>query len=340
MTPPRPAQHLLRQAAGALAWGIFFAVVPIMLLFVGVLVWIPVLIWREIVRSHRYGFFPGVLVRLGVVVATVSIAALLPVKYGDRRVRALPRADVTLGELAAAHVLWPIRDEHQKTLRVTLPSTTPTRREVMAAIEQQTGVPFASPSQFPSRRVRTAIRSGPMSTIDVYVIPGTAFARFALLAFACLSIAHTAPCADTPDRPSPDGRISLTVSGTDAASQALEIRDAKTGETTAVSKGYLLPKVDDLTAASIQWSSDSRFFVVSDIAGRGYVGYIVALGKNPQEVRVSGLGNALIEGGELLSFEIDSRNRVILDIRSGKLSRTQIALRVAGDGRVHGSGAK
>lgn len=184
-----------------------------------------------------------------------------------------------------------------------------------------------------------------MNTINVYATPRTAFAKFAFLryllpAIACLVIAHPALCADTPDRRSPDGRISLTVTGTDTASQALEIRDTKTGETTTLAKTLHLPLLGDLAAVGVQWSSDSRFFVISDTAGGGYVGYIVAFGKHPREIFVSGLGNGVIRGGVLRSFEIDSQNRVILDIHSEKLGRRPFVLRVAEDGRVHGGGAK
>lgn len=134
-----PPQHLLRQAAGALGWGAFFVLVPISLIFIGALVWIPVLIWREIVRSRRYGFFAGALARLGVVFAIATVAALLPVKFDDGRVRRLPGTEVTLGELVTARVLLPIRDEQLESVRLTLPSSAPTRREVISAIERQTG---------------------------------------------------------------------------------------------------------------------------------------------------------------------------------------------------------
>lgn len=145
MNVASPRQKLLRQTAGAVAWAGFFILAPLEILVPGALVWIPLLVWRECVRASRYGFFPGLLLRGAVIAAVVVVAACLPNKGWDRRIPPLAQADVSLEELAAAHVIYPPRDEKLARVRVRLPSTAPTRREVLQAITQQTGLK-ASPS--------------------------------------------------------------------------------------------------------------------------------------------------------------------------------------------------
>lgn len=117
----------------------FFVLVPMEVLFLGALVWIPLLIWRERVRASRYGFLPGAIARFCVVAALISTASLLPTKHEDGRVGPLPRPESSFGELVAAGVIYPLFDDQHDDMRFTLPSTTPTRREVMHAITQQTG---------------------------------------------------------------------------------------------------------------------------------------------------------------------------------------------------------
>lgn len=132
-------QPLLRQVAGALPWGGFFILAPADVLFYGALVWIPLLVWRERVRATRHNFGPGGVARLCVVAAITIIAALLPIKHEDGRVGPLLRRESSLGELAVAGVIYPVADRQYDGVRVMLPSTTPTRREVIQAITQQTG---------------------------------------------------------------------------------------------------------------------------------------------------------------------------------------------------------
>jgi hypothetical protein len=139
MSDPRASQQLLRQVAGALLWTAFFILSPTEVLVLGALVWIPLLIWRERVRALRYGFLPGAVARLSVIAVAIITAGLLPTKHEDGRVGPLPRVDISLGELAAVGVIYPLFDQRHDGIRVVLPSTTPTRREVMQAITRQTG---------------------------------------------------------------------------------------------------------------------------------------------------------------------------------------------------------
>ncbi len=134
------SRHLLNQVAGAFLWAMFFVLTPMEILVLGALGWIPLLIWRERVRSIRYGFLLGAVARLGVVASVIIVATLLPTKHEDGKVGPLSRTDVSLGELAAIGVIYPLADEQRNEIHVLLPSTTPTRREIMHAITQQTGL--------------------------------------------------------------------------------------------------------------------------------------------------------------------------------------------------------
>ncbi|MEI8291954.1 MAG: hypothetical protein WCH99_20990 [Verrucomicrobiota bacterium] len=145
-SPTQPAmkhscttQALLKQIGGGLIWALFFILTPAEVLVLGAVVWIPVLIWRERVRAAHYGFWLGMAARLAVVFAAIVIASQMPTKHEDGRVGPLPRNNATLGELAAAGIIYPLYDHQHDPVRVVLPSATPTRREVMQAITQQTG---------------------------------------------------------------------------------------------------------------------------------------------------------------------------------------------------------
>jgi hypothetical protein len=72
-------------------------------------------------------------------VAAVVLATKAPLKSEDKRVAPLPRVEMTLGELAEAGVIYDLFDTKHKSRNVRLRSLTPTRREVMEAIGEQTG---------------------------------------------------------------------------------------------------------------------------------------------------------------------------------------------------------
>lgn len=132
-------KQLLRQAAGALPWSVFMILTPFEILIPTAIGWIPLLFWRERVRSSQYGFFLGTVARFSVVLSLITIATFLPTKAEDVRIGPFSRRDVSLGELAAAGVIFRLVDQQNDGIRVMLPSTTPTRREVMQAITQSTG---------------------------------------------------------------------------------------------------------------------------------------------------------------------------------------------------------
>jgi hypothetical protein len=138
MSERRADHHLLRQAGGGLLWGLFFILAPFEVLFLGALVWVPILIWREKRRTRLWGFWPGVIYRFAVVAGFVALAAFAPTKHEDQRVGPL-RRDVSLGELVSAGIIYQLFETNHHDLRVSLPSPTPSRREVMEAITRQTG---------------------------------------------------------------------------------------------------------------------------------------------------------------------------------------------------------
>ncbi|CAN5320505.1 hypothetical protein BH09VER1_BH09VER1_37240 [soil metagenome] len=131
------SRDLWRQAAGAIPWGVFFVLAPLDLLIVGIVVWLPLLIWREWARSKRYGRQPGGVIRFGIVVVLIALAILAPTKYADRRVGPLVSPSPTLAELRAAQIIS-LKDDKFGEARISLSSTNPTRRDVMRAIEKQT----------------------------------------------------------------------------------------------------------------------------------------------------------------------------------------------------------
>ena len=131
--------QILRQAGGGLLWALLLILAPLDLLMLGALVWIPLFVWREIVRTKRYGFFHGALVRYPLIVGAVVLAAMAPTKTEDRKVGPFQRINVTLGQLAASNVIYPLRYAQNEAIEINLSSVVPTRREVMKAIAEQPG---------------------------------------------------------------------------------------------------------------------------------------------------------------------------------------------------------
>jgi len=129
---------LLRQTSGALAWAIFFILSPFEVLLLGAVAWIPLFIWREVVRAKHYGFLKGALCRYSLITVVVAFAAMVPTKSDDKRVGPLQAMTVTLGQLVSAGIIYPLRYPSNESVQISLPSITPSRREVMTAISQQT----------------------------------------------------------------------------------------------------------------------------------------------------------------------------------------------------------
>ena len=141
MTQAATKKNLLPQVAGAAVWAVFFIFAPfIEFIVLGAILWLPFFIWCERRRTARYGFLPGAARRFGIIVLSVTLAALAPTKHEDGRVGPLQSTSVTLAELVAARVIYPLSDSQFDGLHVTVPSLTPTRRQVMRAISEQTGL--------------------------------------------------------------------------------------------------------------------------------------------------------------------------------------------------------
>ena len=129
---------LLRQLSGALAWAIFIVLAPFEGLLLGAVVWIPIFVWREFVRAKRYGYMSGALYRYTLITFVVAFAAVAPTKLEDKKVGPFPVQVVSLGQLASSGIIYPLRNPSNEVVPISLPSLTPSRREVMNAISQQT----------------------------------------------------------------------------------------------------------------------------------------------------------------------------------------------------------
>ena len=130
------------QGSGALAWGIFFSVAPVVeVLYMGAILWIPLLAWREHARAKKYGFWPGFLVRFTVFATIITVALLLPVKQQDTlRMGPFSRVEISLSDVSEHFVgraEFPVARGHSV---VRLPSLQPTFREVVSAVERDTGL--------------------------------------------------------------------------------------------------------------------------------------------------------------------------------------------------------
>ena len=133
---------LALQASGAVFWGVFFSVAPLAeVITMGFVIWLPILVWREVVRSRKHGFLPGFLVRAAVVSVLLTAAALAPVKYEDQwTVDGLKGNKVTFQELSEAmRITTP---DEQKAVVIVLPSDRPSYRQALEAIHAQTGLRY------------------------------------------------------------------------------------------------------------------------------------------------------------------------------------------------------
>jgi len=132
------SQNLLWQAGGAIAWGAFFVLAPWEIVYLGAIVWIPWLIRCERLRSSRYGLMPGLLIRAAIVTSMLIGAINAPVKFLDERVGPFASSTISLDELAKEDVIRLSDEIVEKSLQIVLPSKSPTRREIMHSIDQQT----------------------------------------------------------------------------------------------------------------------------------------------------------------------------------------------------------
>lgn len=123
-----------------MGWAVFLVVAPLDLLVTFSFLWVPAFLLFEWLRGQRHGFLPGGPVRILTVVGTVAAAWWAPIKADDSLVGPLPRVETTLGELQFFGVISLGRNSRRAGLHVQLPSVTPTRAELEAAIRDQTGL--------------------------------------------------------------------------------------------------------------------------------------------------------------------------------------------------------
>jgi len=138
---PGPGIRLLLDGLGAVAWGVFFIASPIAeVLFMGAVVWVPLLIWREWRRSRRPRFWPGLFLRVGIVTGLIMLAKVAPTKCEDQmRVGPLSAATLPLGRLAEEvdkdRVSIKVGEGKVREIMIRLPSTTPSVRQLIDAVE-------------------------------------------------------------------------------------------------------------------------------------------------------------------------------------------------------------
>ena len=131
--------QLAIQAGGAICWGVFFSVMPIVeVLTFGVIIWLPVLILFERKRAERYGFLQGAVMRGAIVALIVFAASRAPLKYEDREIGPLSNSEMTLASLGQemrSHGWRLDAPESQSHQMIYLPAGPLTMRQLMQSIE-------------------------------------------------------------------------------------------------------------------------------------------------------------------------------------------------------------
>lgn len=122
-------------------WGAFFILSPAEILIFGIVVWLPLLVWRERERASVYGWNPGFKLRALVVMCMIGLAVIATPNKLDLPKGPFQKTEWTLAELATAGLIYGPMDRAHDSIRVQLPSKNPTPRQIMDAITQQTGFP-------------------------------------------------------------------------------------------------------------------------------------------------------------------------------------------------------
>jgi hypothetical protein len=136
--------RLAHQITGAMLWGAFIAVAPFEILFFGGwIVWLPLLIWRERIRTRRYGFWPGAVARFAVATSIV-VAAIAAPKDDDRIVGPVSYENLPLHDLCA-DLSWnhhvPVRAWGEADFRNSISFSTSismTRRQLVQGLARAT----------------------------------------------------------------------------------------------------------------------------------------------------------------------------------------------------------
>src|SRR5580692_1071802 len=96
----------VRQVGGAIVWGLFIVLAPIILVILTALIWIPIFIWREKVRTRHYGFLPGAIYRYALIILIVVTSAFAPVKFENKKIGPLKNSNPSLQELVEAKAIY------------------------------------------------------------------------------------------------------------------------------------------------------------------------------------------------------------------------------------------
>ncbi len=131
---------VIKDGLVGVAWGVFFSVTIFEFLFLGAVLWVPLLLWLEFRRSRKPVWLAGLLVRGGLCVAIIMAADRVSMKYEDiNRVGPLSATTLSLEDLASElrpyRVHIDSRDAPLPSAVIKMPSKSPTIRELIQAVE-------------------------------------------------------------------------------------------------------------------------------------------------------------------------------------------------------------
>jgi hypothetical protein len=137
---------LLGQSLLAVILAVFILIAPFDIVTISALIWIPLVILLEIRWRKMKGYPVSLALRAGLFISIIALAMLFRPRYEDT-VHAGPLSSTKV-ELRALVEACPVQlnfhqlRELEEGIIVEVPSTTPTLREVIDAIRDQTGYEY------------------------------------------------------------------------------------------------------------------------------------------------------------------------------------------------------
>ncbi len=138
MTKPTKNRALLKELLRAFLLGLLIILAPIEAVLLGAMVYSGWWVFRRASGTTVSRPKHAALLRCSVIALMVLVAAKAPLKHEDRPVGPLASSTVSLKDLEEARIIYAVSDDQDPSVLISLPSTTPTRRQVMHAIREQT----------------------------------------------------------------------------------------------------------------------------------------------------------------------------------------------------------
>lgn len=129
----------LMQTSGALLWGIFWVIIPFELMLLAP-VYLSIFVWREYLRTKKYGFIKGFVMRVGVIILIIFVATIYPNKWIDKKIEPLSSTTVTLATLYEEGIIMFYETPELAKYSIELETITPTRLELLNKINRINGV--------------------------------------------------------------------------------------------------------------------------------------------------------------------------------------------------------